>query len=125
MKFLLISLFALTLYYPTISYADFGFSMTESPSARVEAIVDQVLIASNLEEKLPEKDFNNLRDALIRGALKDHEVLRNIVKVKKEFPSIKNLPQEQRLREIAYSQEYLKSTGQEFGYNEQKLSGIR
>jgi hypothetical protein len=123
MKYILISLLALTpTLKPAFCYADFsGFSMTESPVGSVEAIVDEVLKDSKLENKMSsqQKDFQKLREALIRGALKDDEVLRNIVKVQNEIlPSIKTMDEDQQNREYTFNQDYLKSTAEEFGYSE-------
>jgi hypothetical protein len=123
MKYILVSVLAISpMCSPQVCYADFsGFSMTESPVASVESIIDEVLTNSKLENKMAAqpKDFENLRSALIKGSLKDNEVLRSIVKVRNDIlPGIKNLPEDQQLREYAYSQDYLKSTAEEFGYNE-------
>jgi hypothetical protein len=126
MRYIIVSLVAVILNFPFFCHADFsGFSMVESPVDSIESIINQVLTTSNLEREMASqpKNFENLKEALIRGSIKDHYVLRSIVKVKNDLPGIKKLPAEERDREIAYSQEYLKSTAQEFGYNEVVLTG--
>lgn len=121
MKYILIYLSALSLILETgISFANFsGMSMTESPVESVETMVDQVLVDSKLEKKMSanRKDYKKLREALIKGSLRDNDVLRNIVKARDDLL--------QRPDEYTYTQDYLKSTAQEFGYNEQIVTSVQ
>ena len=104
----------------SVSYANFsGFSMTESLVESAEVIIDQVLVDCKLEEKMSSqpKEYKELRSALIRGVLKDNDVLRSIVKVRDDMISVKSLPEEQQEQEYDLTQLYLKNTAIGFGYH--------
>jgi hypothetical protein len=120
MKYFLISILALNpMCVPHVSYANFsGLSMTESLVESAESIIDQVLVESKLEEKMASqpREYKKLRSALIRGVLKDNDVLRNIVKVRNDMSVIRTLSSDQQSQEYTFTQDYLKTTAHEFGY---------
>ncbi|MES2769271.1 MAG: hypothetical protein V4596_09000 [Bdellovibrionota bacterium] len=107
-----------------LAFANFsGITMTfaDSPVPFIENIIYDVIQESKLDErmKIQYEDVTALKKALIKGALKDDEVLRNLVKIRDEvLPSTKNMPIDQQEREYEFCQIYLKKTAEEFGYRE-------
>ncbi len=103
------------------NFSGITMTMADSPVQSVENIIYDVIQGSKLDEKMKAKyeDVAALRKALIKGALKDDEVLRYLVKIRDEvLPSIKNMPIDQQEREYEFCQIYLKKTAEEFGYKE-------
>lgn len=106
------------------SFANFGgisMSMSNSPIDYIEKVIDDVIHESQLDEELilEGKNEKDLRRALLKGALKDEDVLKSLVRMKEQtLPAAKEKAYDEQKKDLAFNQTYLKRVAQEFGYRD-------
>lgn len=107
---------------PKRAWSYFGFAVIESPAQSIESIVDDILRDSNMQESMKDQplDVENLRKALIKGALENKDVMQALLVMRNEtLPAIPPMPLEAHEKEYFFAQVSLRATAQDYGYKEE------
>lgn len=106
------------------SFANFGgisMEMSNSPIDYIEKVIDDVVHESQLDYELVlnGKSEKNMKRALLKGALKDDDVLKSLVRMREEtLPAAKEKAYDDQQKELAFNQTYLTRVAEEFGFRD-------